>query len=270
MKILSIQLNNMTTREQKIKFITLAALAVTAILIVSPVRSLLADCYYRRAVALIKVSPDADKDDAVISERTMPKYLKAVNSLETASALVPTQSLYRKALSEIYLRLGIWAGAMESMNAPLPAGSLSSKEAYEKAFTSLKAAVSLEPSNPDYHYALGCLHDIMDINSGMAEKELARAVAAYPVNAPIRYAVAMEHAKSGRTGDALEQARALAKIADSRVFLLRAFEIAWKSTNDPEVVKGIAPDTPEADELADRFIKAKRINQAVPRTGKRK
>jgi tetratricopeptide (TPR) repeat protein len=260
----------MTIREQKIKFSALAALIVTALLIVSPIRSLLADCYYRRAVALIEVSPHADKDDGAITGLTMPKYLKAINSLETASALAPSNSIYPKALSELYLRLGLWAGAMEAMNAPLPAGSLSSKEAYEQARTSLNAAVTLEPSNPDYHYALGCLHDLMDINSGLSEKELARAVAAYPVNAPIRYAVAMEHVKSGRIGDALEQARALAKIADNEFYLLRAFEIAWKTTNDPEVVKGIAPDTPEAEELADRFLRTKRINETLLRTRERK
>jgi tetratricopeptide (TPR) repeat protein len=234
-----------------------AALIFTAFLIIHPIRSLLADGYYRYGLALIKEEIDHSKDEAVISDTTMPNYLKAVAAFETASALVPSQAIYPKALSELCLSLGLWAGVMEGMNAPLPPGALSSKEAFEKALAGLNAAVALELSNPDYHYALGCLLELMDKDSGPAEKELARAVAAYPINASIRYAVAAQHLKRGRSGDALEQARALAKITDNKAYLMRAFDITWSVSRDPEVVRGIVPRKPWAAEAAEEFLSRK-------------
>jgi len=52
---------------------------------------------------------------------------------------------------------------------------------------------------------------------GLASEELKKAANAYPVNAPLRYALALHHLTSGRKGDALEHAQVLAKIDDSYI-----------------------------------------------------
>ncbi len=252
----------MIGKERKIQFASIAAaLFVMAALISYPVRSLLADYYYHKA-ALFLEKTTADKGNALpISGETMPHYLEAITSLEQASAMAPWDASYDKALSELYIRLGTWAAAMEGMNAPLPVGALSSKAAFEKAALCLLAAIRHEPTNPDCHYALGCLYDLTDQNSGLSEKELDRALAAFPVNAPLRYAVAMEHLNAGRGGDALEQADVLMKIDDAGAWTFRTFEIAWRASSDPRVVRGLAAGNPEAEDIAQKFLASKGIRE---------
>ena len=116
----------------------------------------------------------------------------------------------------------------------------------------------------------------------LADRELKRAADAYPASAPLRYALAMHYLLTGRKGDALEQARVLARIDDSyitpesarkadimerqtpgylswlsRSYLYSALEIAWRVSKDPEVVKGIAPDTPDASQVVQLFMEAR-------------
>ncbi|MBI3756321.1 MAG: hypothetical protein HY265_09190 [Deltaproteobacteria bacterium] len=223
-------------------------------------------------------------DVKTISGDTIPSYMEAIKSLEKAVIFAPSKSIYHKALSDIYAKLGMWAEAMENMNAPLPAEALSSKKAFEAATGYLKTAINLEPTNPDYHLALGQFYDMSNGNISLAEKELAKALAAYPVNAPLRYAVARQHLLMGRKGDALEQARILANIDDGYIipesiekklmaerrtsyylsrlsgsYLFKALEIAWRVSKDPEVVKGIAPDNPDAKEVLELFLEWKGI-----------
>lgn len=94
----------------------------------------------------------------------------------------------------------------------------------------------------------------------------------------------MQHLLSRRKGDALEQARILAKIDDSYIikdaeyktdmierqtpayiskltssYLYSALEIAWRVSRDPEVVKGIAPDTPDATPVVQLFLESRGI-----------
>ena len=107
-----------------------------------------------------------------------------------------------------------------------------------------------------------------------------------PINLgiPLRYSAAMHYLLTGRKGDALEQARILAKIDDSYIirepehkadmierqtpgylsmlagsYLYSALEIAWRVSKDPEVVKGIAPDTPDAARVVQLFLASRRI-----------
>lgn len=145
--------------------------------------------------------------------------------------------------------------------------------------------MAFEPTNPDYHLALGRLYDSDRGDPNLAAGELRRAVNAYPVNAPLRYSVAMQHLLSGRKGDALEQARLLAKIDDSYIirkpehktdmierqtpgylsmlagsYLYSALEIAWRVSKDPEVVKGIAPDNTDAARVVQLFLASRRIS----------
>lgn len=251
----------MIGKERKITFTSIAALIVMVMLISYPVRSLLASYYYHRAASFPEETTANQGNAFPVSDATMPHYLEAIRHLETASALAPWDTAYRKALSEIYLRLGTWAAAMEGMKTPLPIGAPSSREAFEKASLFLHAAIRREPTNPDFHYALGCLYDMIDKNSGLPEKELARAIMAYPVNAPLRYAVAMQHLNAGRRGDALEHAAILVKIDDTGAWMFRAFEIAWRASNDPRVVKGLAAGNPEVMDMAQKFLASKGISE---------
>jgi tetratricopeptide (TPR) repeat protein len=167
----------------------------------------------------------------------------------------------------------------------MPASALSKKGTSEKALFHLKKAISLEPTNPDYHLALGKLYDAGG-EPDQAEKELKKAAAAYPVNAPLRYSLAMHYLLTGRKGDALKQARILAKIDDgyilrkslqksyvmerqspgylsllSNSYLYSALEIAWRVSRDTQVIRGIAPDTPEASQVVQLFMEKRNIGR---------
>ena len=117
--------------------------------------------------------------------------------------------------------------------------------------------------NADHHFALAVLYDAVDSLSGRSEKELERATKAYPVNASLRYAVAVQHLMNGRAGQALEQAKVLAKLAGAtesgpaRSHLFSAFEIAWRATKDMQVVQGLCPDEPKALKVLDEYLKWK-------------
>lgn len=230
-----------------------------AFLLSFPVKAFIADYHYNRVSAILDNKSTDYLDVKDMSAGAMPDYLAAIKSLEKAVNLHPATSVYYKALSDVYTKLGIWADTMESINEALPTNALSSKVAYEHAANYLKTAVSLEPTNPDYHLALGQLYDIIGADSPLSEKELTRAINAYPVNAPLRYAVAGHYLLTGRKGDALEHAGVLAKLDDS--YLFNALEIAWRSSGDPEVVKGIAPENPDARTAVELFFEWRGIEE---------
>jgi tetratricopeptide (TPR) repeat protein len=242
-----------------------------------PVRDLTADHYYRQVAVILDDEATEGRDVQPISEKAMPAYLEAIASLKTAAAIVPSRARYQGALADLYTRLGKWSETMQFFKVRLPAGAPTGREAADKTLFHLRRAVALEPTNPDYHLALGRLYDRG--NPELAAVELRKAVDAYPANAPLRYSVAMQHLLSGRKGDALEHARALAKLDDSYIlrnpehntdmierqtpgylamlagsYLYSALEIAWRVSKDPEVVKGIAPDTPDAARVAQLFL----------------
>ncbi len=242
------------------KYSGVAALVLAALLLTFPLRALVAGYCFGRAARLMQDRTGGVQAALAISDKTLQDYTRAVRSLEVASALVPARSQYHKALSDAYIRLGVWAESMEGMHEALPAGAVPAKDAFGKAAAQLRTAIELEPGNPDYHYALGCLYDMTDRTGGQSEKELARAVEAAPTNAPLRYAVAWQHLTSGRRGDALEQAAVLLKIDDTGEWIFRALEIAWRASGDPAVVMGIAADGPEA-EMAKQFLKSKGIGK---------
>ncbi|MDZ4164453.1 MAG: O-antigen ligase family protein [Smithellaceae bacterium] len=260
-----------------------ATIILLAIVMLSfPVRDLAADYRYRQVSRILDDKTTEGLDALPISESTMPAYLAAIESLNKAAALSPSNSLYQRALSDLYDRLGKWSAAMQSLNSPIPATAPGKKEAAEKALFHLGKAISLEPTNPDYHLALGKMYD-RGGEPGPAEKELKKAAAAYPVNAPLRYSLAMHYLLTGRKGDALEQARTLAKIDDSyimresrqkdytmerqtpgylswlsRSYLYSALEIAWRVSRDPKVIRGIAPDNPDASQAVELFLELRR------------
>ncbi len=276
--------------KHKVKLPLITAIALVALIILSfPVRDLAADYFYRRINDILDDTGTEGLDVLPISEKAMPAYLKAIDSLQTAAAIAPSRALYQGALADLYIRLGKWAETMQALKAGVPAGTLTGGDAMGKAISHLRWAVALEPTNPDYHLALGQLYDSDQGSPKLAADELRKAVDAYPVNAPLRYSLAMRHLFSGRKGDALEQARILAKIDDSYIirksehkadmierqtpayistlassYLYSALEIAWRVSQDPEVVKGIAPDNPDATRVVEFFLASGRFKKNRP------
>ena len=265
-------------------FLVLSAVIVTVGLISFPIRVLFADYYYTRAVNILDVRTTGYRDVKEISNETLPDYINAIMYLKKGAGIYPSNSRYHKALADIYMILGKWAEGMEVMDTGLPSNAYSSSAAYEHAIKHIRTAITLEPTNADYHLMLGQLFILMDADTSLSERELRRATSASPVNAPLRYAVANEYLLSDRKGDALEQAGILAKIdtsymadprqkafpLDSRPpadlslvynsYLFGALEIAWRASGDPEVVKGIAPDNPDAKEVVQLFLEWKGID----------
>lgn len=244
----------------KRKTIVVAALIITGLLVTYPVRSLIAGCYFHRATSILD-----EKGSAMpLTRQAMPDYFEALRALERASAVAPSASRYPRALSDLYIRIGTWTAAMELTGAPLPEGAMNSKDAFQAAEVRLRTAIRLEPANPDYHFALGYLYDVIEKGSGRAEKELSRAIAAYPANAALRYAVASQHLRYGRKGDAIEQAAMLAKIVDKNTpgnYLVKAFDIAWRASGNSQVVKGICPDEPGARQAVQKFLELKGVRE---------
>jgi tetratricopeptide (TPR) repeat protein len=257
------------------KTVRIVVIVLLAIFLLSfPIRDLAADYYYRRAANILHKKN--------ISESTLSAYREAINSLKKAAAIAPSHATSQKALSEIYTRIGLWSETMESLKAPLPPDTLPSRDAYQKAIQCLERAIYLEPTNPDYHLTLGKLYDRLQVNSQMSGRELKRAEAAYPCSAPVRQALAMQYLLSGKNGEALKQARALAEIDDtyilpesaqkttlreirppeylqmlSKSYLYSALEIAWRASYNPEEVKGITPDNPDAAQVLQLFLERK-------------
>jgi tetratricopeptide (TPR) repeat protein len=248
----------------------------------------MADYYYRRVTDILDDKATEDLDVLTISESSMPRYIESISSLKKAAALSPARSQYPKALEELYSKLGRWAGTMEALKTSLPSGALSKKEAFDNAMTNIRKAVSLEPTNPDYHLVLGQLYDTVYGDALGAEAELRMALEAFPINAPLRYSVAMHYLLTGRQGEALEQARLLAGIDDSYIldnddparkkfmierrtdsylsmlynsYLFKALEITWRISKDPHATMGIAPDTADAREVVQAFMEWKGIEE---------
>jgi tetratricopeptide (TPR) repeat protein len=242
-------------------FVT-AGLCVTALLLMYPVKTLSSRYFHSRAVSIMKAGPVAD-GSTEYGEMTLRRYQDAIQSLERASALDPSRPDYRKAQADLHLRLANWMRILESMGEVLPSGAPTSAAVFQKAEAAFNEAIRLEPMNADHHFALAVLQDAVDSLSGRSEKELERAIKAYPVNASLRYAVAVQHLTHGRPGQALEQATVLAKLAGAaesgpaRSQLFSAFEIAWRATKDMQVLQGLCPDQPKALLVLDEYMRRK-------------
>ncbi|MBA4373825.1 MAG: hypothetical protein C0402_13315 [Thermodesulfovibrio sp.] len=251
-----------------------------------PARVLIADHYYGRVSGLLDDPATEGLDVKPLLPETLPDFLAAIRSLETAHSFSPSRALYPKALSELYSRLGRWAEAMELLGAPLPPNAVPKHLAFEKTFYYLQRAITLEPANADFHLALGHHYDTVLKDTPSAEDEYQKAVAAFPVSVGVRNAVATRYLQTGRKGDALEQARMIAALDESYIledlpqkadiiqrrphwyvqrlyssYLFRALDIAWSVTPDPKVVSGITPNTPEAQEVLKAFMEWKGIEE---------
>jgi O-antigen ligase/tetratricopeptide (TPR) repeat protein len=258
-----------------------AILLLAFLLLAVPVRDFVADGYYRKLDTLLD-DPETEGMDVVpITEKSMPAYLAAIEALKQAEIYAPFCSRYPAGIADLYQRIGNWTKVMASLNAPLPTTALATDVAFREVLQHLQRAIRLEPIQPDYHLSLGMFYD----QTGEPEKAteaLQKAAMAYPVNAPLRYAIAMQSLISGRYGDALAHARVLAAIDDSYIlrdsvekadllerqppgyialirssYLYGALEIAWRISHDPQVVMGIAPDTADAAPVVALFLNSR-------------
>lgn len=265
----------------------LAVLAVmlTLALLYRPVRAFMADFRYGSVQTILDNKETEVLDAMALTTKSLPEYLNAVERTRNASVLEPSRARYHKSLSDLYVKLGRWAQGKELVGAALPQGMSSSKDYYELAMAELKRAIELEPAHPDNHLAMGILLDAMKAAPELSEKEYERAAQAFPVNAPLRYAIVQQYFITGRSGNALEHARALAALDDtyklsdrvdkkeimetkprhyltmlSKSYLFQALEITWLASKDPQVVRGIAPDNDEAREVLSHFFELNEID----------
>lgn len=251
------------------------------VLLYFPVMTFSSDYYHGKAVRLLDDPNTPYQDVLPISEKTIGNYNAALKSLKKAASINPFISAYPAELGGLYAKLEKWIKIMEGISAPVPAEAVKKEEAYRNATRYIRKAVSLEPTNPWYHLSLGQLYETGN-NPEMADKELKRAVISAPANIDLRYSVAIQYLLTGKSGDALEQARNIAALDTSYLppdsirgalmsemmtdsylsmiynsYLFKALEIAWRGTRDPDVVKGITPDNPDAKKAVSLFLESK-------------
>lgn len=265
--------------------VAVSTLILMLTLLYQPVAFFIAELRFSSIETILDNKTTEVLDTKNITTRAMPDYLKAVEMLKRASALEPSRAQYHRSLGDYYMKLGKWAQGKEQIGLPLPQGALSSKDAYESAMAELKQAIELEPADPDHHLAMGTLLDAMKADPALSEKEYERAAQAFPVNAPLRYAIIQQYVNTGRSGAALEHTRILALIDDtyklsdkvdkkeiletrpryyltkiSKSFLFYALEIAWSVSKDVQVVKGIVPENDEAKVVSEYFFELNNID----------
>ena len=264
----------------------LVAVAIVCLLLYLPMRDLIADYYFRKVPDILHDKSNKYLVAKPISAETLPDYIDAIGSLNTAIRLSPDRSIFFHSMADLYTRLGTWSRSMKAMKTDTPPGMPASEEAFAIAISNLRQAIALEPTNPDYHLALGLLYgDVLGDQAG-SETELNRALDAFPANPGLRYAVAKYYLRTGMKGNALEQARLLADIDKSYIlpdttqnrlmiaqrtdsylevlynsYLFAALDIAWLAAKDPDVVKGTAPDTPDAKRVVQAYIEWRGIEE---------
>jgi tetratricopeptide (TPR) repeat protein len=259
------------------------ALTSLSILFVLSARTIIGTYYHNKIQGILD---DRSSEENItlkdLSEDTVPAYLEAIGILERTIYFDPSRALYRKALSDIYDRIGSWSENMELMNAPLPAGAPVSKETSEHAIASIREAITRQPTNPDNHLAYG--HLLLKINKiDDARSEYGKSVNAYPNNSALRYAVALEYLAGVMNADAMMQAKELAWIDDSYMtmnadkkqpiheqratsylnrlygsYLFKAFEIVWRTSgSNMDVVRSIVPNNNGALDAFELFAESK-------------
>ncbi len=278
--------NSVPVLQKRRRLPVLIAITVVCLLLYLPMRDLIADHYFRKVPGILEDKSTEYLVAQPISAETLPDYIKAIGSLNTAIRLSPDRSIFLHTRADLYTRLGTWSRSMKEMKIDTPPGMPAAEDAFAMAISNLKQAIALEPTNPDYHLALGLLYGDVPGDPAGTEAELNRALDAFPSNPGIRYAVAKYYLGAGMKGNALEQARLLANIDESYIlpdttenrlmirqrtddylrvlynsYLFSALDIAWLASKDPSVVKGIAPDTPDAKRVVQAYIEWRGIEE---------
>ncbi len=272
-------------RDAKQKHLLIAAVIATVFLLVYPCKVLLADYYFARARNILTKQAVGNPDTAEISETTLPAYREAIESLRKSTGLVPSRPIYWKSLFDIYLRLAKWASVMEITKGALPPDAFSKEEAFKKAEESMRIAIALDPLNPDYRLAFARFWGAADGSREKAVRELHLAVEAAPMNAPLRYELALRYLLLGDKDNALEHARVLARIDESYrlyndpagpsaaprrdswyvshlagSYLAKSMEISWRASGKKiNQVRSIVPDNPDAQQALLLFLESKGI-----------
>ena len=268
------------------KFFVLASTATVILLLVFPVRLLLGALYYSRSARILNNDTTEEHDIPGFSAVSAVPYEGAIAKLEDATTIAPFKSMYRKTFADIYFKTALWVQTMQRMEKPLAAGMSSSRDYLERAVTYLEQAILLEPTNPDYHLALGRLYGEKDRNFEGADREYQLAVRLYPVNANIRYAVAIEYLLKSQPEKTIIQAKELAGFDETyrldsdnpaellarekrsswylarlvRSYLFKSMEIVWRASGkDAAKVAAIVPDNVDAREASRLFFELKGI-----------
>jgi tetratricopeptide (TPR) repeat protein len=242
------------TSPKRRPFVVICTIIVIGWLISLPARAFFADQEYRRGTRLLD---DGTPDIPVVkplTAETIPACLIAAGMLERATALAPSRPAYRRALADVYARVGVWATTMEGLGAPLPAGIMSGRAAIARAVSEMSEAVRLEPTNAEFHLALGRIHAASG-DATRAGVEFGKAAETLPGNAPLRYAVAKAYLGIGDRAATLEHAATLARIDAG--FLPRALEIASNAGADDATLKAMIPSNEAASVVLEAFMKNK-------------
>ena len=256
-------------------------------LLVFPVRLFLGEVYFGRMSSILDDKTTEERDRLDLSTESAAAYQEVIASMETASILVPSKAFYRRTLADFHLQAALWAKAMQNMDVPAVAGIPPSEVSLEKASKHLERAIFLDPLNFEYHMALGRLFRQSDGVFDRADREFELAVALYPINAQLRYAVAMEYLLQSQMEKALGHARMLARIDESyrmddedpgsilarqkrspwyisrlaESYLIKSMEIAWRASGkDAKKVAALVPDNIDAQETARVFFEFKGID----------
>jgi hypothetical protein len=89
--------------------LTVTCLLSSVLCLSFPIRDLAADYYYRQVPDILDDETTEGLEVMPISERTMPAYLAAIGALQKTAAVFSSRSLYQRALSDLYNRLGKWS-----------------------------------------------------------------------------------------------------------------------------------------------------------------
>lgn len=258
----------------------LAGIVILTVLLFSfPLRTILSAYFVYRANVSITDADTGESSVKPITSETILDYGEALKYLDFARKFAPGDSRIFKDSSELRARLAKWKEIVTALKGGEDYGNLVTDGEHLMAIKDIRKAISLEPTNPEYHLALARLYAGSPEAEAFAKSELDAAVKAYPVNASLRQAVAGRYLLAGMKGEAIAEARALARLdviylvpeyikgtiyeeawrAENirriyRSYLFAAFELAWRASGDKDVVSGISPDNPEAKEVLDVFL----------------
>lgn len=227
--------------------------------------------------------PATEELDLVpLAPDTLASYRAALGAFGTAAWASPLHAGYRRSMAGLHSRIGIWHDTLREMRADLsPEGG--SVDDHAAAFVRLREAVRRDPSDPEYRLAMAQLL-VAQGRHEEARTWLSAAVAAYPVNAQLRYAAASLALSAGWRDDARNQALQLVMLDDSywlsdedpssvlmreqrsaaymdklsHSYFTGALEVLWRvGAFDEPLIRSTMPLRPEAEDAVQLFLKSK-------------
>ncbi len=274
-------------KNKKIKFNGFLLIILLVFFMAHPISSLAGYLHYSTSKKILASDDKEMKGFKVLTKDSYSDYLEAIESLKKAIWYSPKKPAYSRELSEIYAHMGRWHKLLEDIGENEVVKLKKSKTFLSHATRALEEAVRKNPSDYDNYLALAKLYFE---EGGVTKKEEAcveTAVFLAPQNIPLRYGVARYFLLTGRSGDAIKHASFLANLDTSYIikdrisgkkrsrtststlrtyqesYLFSAFEIAWRASNDTEVLRGILPDHPDAVEALAYFLEWRGITGSI-------